>query len=266
MTINNNPNATAESRDRMLEAFDRKMDKAVGCRGDMHIADFKQIDPNSGHLLIGYAQHLGPITSRDVTAFVARAFVGQIVPLMQTASQHNAEGAVKVIISRAVPTRKIEDHNSMLAISSTHFLDQQLGDQWEVKSHADGTKYLARVSNDNITDIVAERRRRMGANALASTVTFSNALSAGVPNLNVGDTVRFYDSGQLLDGKIDSVGAEVVISADTGKYNVAPEAVAEILQVSPQTTADIQGYLGEYFADAYGFEDYADQLTNELSR
>jgi hypothetical protein len=264
--IKNDPTSTVAARDRMLAAFDRKMDKNVGHRGDMHIADFAVIDPNSGHLLIGYQPHLGPITSAAVTAFIARAFDGKVIPLMQTAVQHKAEGAVKVIVARTVPMRKIEDRKSMLAISATHFLDQALGDQWEVKSHSDGTKYLARVSNDNISAIVEERKIRMGAHMIAASVTFGNTLSAGVPNLNVGDTVRFYDSGQMLDGKIESVGAEIVIAADTGRYTVAPEAVAEIVQVSPQTTKDIQGYLGEYFADAYGFEDYAKDLTHELSR
>lgn len=264
--IKNDPNHAVDARDRMLAAFDQKMNAHVGHRGDMYLADFCQIDPNSGHLLIGYQPHLGPITSSAVTSFIARAFNGQLVPMMETAVNHKAEGAVKVIVSRTVPMRKYTDRRSMLAISATHFLDQDLGDQWEVKSHSDGTKYLARISSDNIVDIVAERRRRMGAHMISAAVTFGNTLSAGVPNINVGDVVRFYDSGQMLDGKVESVGAEVVIASDTGRYTVAPEAVAEIIQVSPQTTKDIQSYLGEYFADAYGFEDYGQALTRELSR
>ncbi len=261
--IRNNPNHASEARDRMLENLDRKMSKAVGHRGDMHVADFAPIDPNAGRLLIGYDASLGPIAGSDVTSFVARQFQGQIVPVMATARLHKSVGAVELIINRTVPTRKVEDKSEMMAIASTMFLDQELGDTWEVKSHADGTKYLARVSKDAIGDIVAERRRRM--HVQASTVTFANTLSSGVPNLTAGDTVRFYADSQLHEGKIKSVGAEVAIQADAGMFNVAPEAVTEILQVSQQTNEEIQSYLGEYFADAYGYENYADQLTRQLT-
>lgn len=264
MTVRNNPNSLAESRNRMLSRLNEKMAKTVGHRGDMHIGDFKPVDPNGGHMLIAYEKTLGPIGSNDVTAFVARAFQGALLPIMSTAKQFKAEGAVTVMVQRTVPTRKIEDRAGMLAIANTMFLDQTMGDTWEVKGQPDGTKYLSRVSKDAITDIVAERRSRMSVNA--STVTFGNTLSAGVPNLNHGDQVRFYSDGRLHEGKVKSVGAEVVISSEAGSHTVAPEAVVEILQVSPETTKNVQSYLQEYFSEAYGFEDYSEQLTDELSR
>jgi len=86
-----------------------------------------------------------------------------------------------------------------------------------------------------------------------------------VPNLNRGDVVKFYDGGLILEGKVQSVGAEVKIASDGGNFTVAPEAVVEILQVSPETTENVKSYLSEYFADAYGFEDYANQLTERLT-
>jgi hypothetical protein len=261
--MRNNPNSFVEARDRMLANLDKKMSKTVGHRGDMHIADFLKLDKDSGRMLVGYDAGLGPVGGSDVTAFVARQFVGQVVPMMETAKLHRDAAAVEVVVRRTVPTRKFEDRAAMHAVASTLFLDQELGDTWEVKSHTDGTKYLARVSKDDISAIVAERRRRMSVQA--STATFSNALSAGIPNLNNGDTVRFYADSQLHEGKVRSVGNEVTIQADTGSYTVSPEAVVEILQVSPQTKGEIQSYLGEYFADAYGFEDYAGHLTNKLA-
>jgi len=261
--IRNDPNSLVNARSRMLDNLNLKMAQTVGHRGDMHVADFKSIDQNGGHLLIGYERSLGPITSQDVTAFVSRAFSGQLVPVMQTAKQYKAEGCVAVVVHRTVPTRKIEDKNNMLAVANTMFLDQQMGDTWEVKAQPDGTKYLARISKDNIADIVGERRRRMSVHA--STVTFGNTLSAGVPNLNSGDQVRFYDSGQLLEGRVQSVGDEVKIIAASGTFSVAPEAVVEILQVSPETLKNIQSHLQEYFTDAYGFENYAKELTDSLA-
>lgn len=261
--IRNNPNEIVDARDRMLKKLDQKMSKTVGHRGDVHIADFMKLDKDSGRMLVGYDMGLGPISGSDVTAFVARQFQGEVVPVMETARLHRDAGAVEVIVRRTVPTRKFTDRKAMHAVASTLFLDQELGDTWEVKSHADGTKYLARVSKDDISSIVAERRRRMSVQA--STATFANALSSGIPNLNNGDTVRFYADSQLHEGKVRSVGNEVTIMADTGSYTVSPEAVVEILQVSPQTDREIQSYLGEYFSDAYGFEDYAGNLTRKLT-
>ncbi len=261
--MNGNPNALAEARGRMLRKLDARMSKAVGHRGDMFIADFRRVDEDAGHMLVGYEHSIGPIGSNDVTAFISREFQGLVRPIMETAKQHRAEGAVSVLVHRTVPTRKVEDRRGMLAISNTHFLDQQLGDTWEVKSQADGTKYLARLSTDDISGIVAERRRRMAVQA--STMTFANTLSAGVPNISTGDQVRFYDSGQLLEGKVTAIGNDVRITASTGNYTVAPEAVVEIIQASPETRENIKGYLNEYFTDAYGFEQYAGELTDRLA-
>jgi flagellar hook-associated protein FlgK len=261
--IKNNPNSLIDARSRMLRRLDEKMSASVGHRGDMHVADFKPIDQNGGHLLIGYEKSLGPVTSQDVTAFLTRSFSGQVVPVMETAKQHRAESCVAIVVHRAIPTRKIGDSQGMVAIANTVFLDQQLGDTWEVKAQPDGTKYLARVARDNIADIVGERRRRMSVQA--STATFGNTLSAGVPNLNTGDQVRFYEGGRLLEGKVQSVGDEVKITTTAGGFAVSPEAVVEILQVSPETTKNVQSYLQDYFKDAYGFENYAEQLTDRLA-
>ena len=262
--IRNSPNSMAEARDRMMNRLSAKMDQAVGHRGDLHVADFKRIDQDGGRLLLGYEKTVGPIAGSDVVAFVTRNFKGLLQPLMETARQYRTEGAVSVVVKRTVPTRKIDDKAGMLAISNTHFLDQQLGDTWEVKAQEDGTKYLARVSRDDIGAIVQERRRRMSIQA--STVTFGNTLSAGVPNLTRGDEVRFYEGGRMLDGKVTRVGAaDVSISAGGSSYTVAHEAVAEILQASPQTQQNVRSYLQDYFADAYGFEQYANQLTDRLA-
>lgn len=262
--IRNSPNATAEARARMLTKLSAKMDKVVGHRGDLHIADFQRIDADGGKLLLGYEKSVGPVGANDVVAFVTRCFDGQLQPMMETAKQYKAEGAVALIVKRTVPTRKVEDRQQMLAISNTHFLDQQLGDTWEVKAQEDGTKYLARVSRDDVGAIVSERRRRMSVQA--STVTFGNTLSSGVPNLARGDEVRFYEGGRMLDGKVTRVGAvDVSIAAGGASYTVAPEAVAEILQASPQTQQNVRSYLQDYFADAYGFEEYASEMTDRLA-
>jgi hypothetical protein len=262
--IRNSPNSTADARNRMLNRLAAKMDKVVGHRGDLYIADFQRVDPDGGKLLLGYEKSVGPVGANDVVAFVSRCFDGNLQPLMESAKQYKAEGAVSLMVRRTVPTRKLEDKRSMLAISNTHFLDQQLGDTWEVKAHEDGSKYLARISRDDIGAIVSERRRRMAVQA--STVTFGNTLSAGIPNISRGDEVRFYEGGRMLDGKVTRVGtADVSITAGGTSYTVAHEAVAEILQASPQTQENVRSYLQDYFADAYGFEQYASELTDRLA-
>lgn len=262
--IQNNPNALADARGRMLNRLGAKMDKVVGHRGDVYLADFQRIDADAGHLLLGYERSIGPVTSNDVIACVSRTFDGTLQPIMETAKHYRAEGAVSVVVQRTVPTRKYKDRKQMLAISNIHFLDQQLGDTWEVKAQPDGTRYLSRVSHDDIGAIVQERRRRMSIKA--SVVTFGNTLSAGVPNMSKGDEVRFYDGGHLLVGKITRVGdADVTIAGPTGSMTVAHEAVVEILQASPQTKENVRSYLSDYFADAYGFEDYAKELTDRLA-
>jgi hypothetical protein len=172
---------------------------------------------------------------------------------------HNKEGAVTVLASLYRPTRPIEDAQDLVeVISGTQFLDSELGQTWEVREE-EGQKYLIRSTKDNIEDIIKERRRRMSIQARTVTAT---DLSAGIPNLNVKDVVRYYDGGKILKGTVSNMtGTHVTVD---GK-SVDKHAVIEICQTSPITTKTQQTEMQEYFSKAYGDPNYVKPMTSKPS-
>jgi hypothetical protein len=172
---------------------------------------------------------------------------------------HNKEGAVTVLASLYRPTRPIEDAQDLVeVISGTQFLDSELGQTWEVREE-EGQKYLIRSTKDNIEDIIKERRRRM---SIQARTVIATDLSAGIPNLNVKDVVRYYDGGKILKGTVSNMtGTHVTVD---GK-SVDKHAVIEICQTSPITTKNQQTEMQEYFSKAYGDPNYVKPMTSKPS-
>ena len=52
---------------------------------------------------------------------------------------------------------------------------------------------------------------------------------------------------------------------DGGSFTVPRESVVEILRWSAKTESNLKDSLGRYFSEAYGFDDYGQQLTRDLN-
>jgi hypothetical protein len=263
--IPNDPNAATARLDRMSAKLDEKLEEVVGYRSDLHIGDFQRIDESNAKLQINYDPSLGEALSPDVTAFVLRTFEGALVPQMETAEQHGDAACVTLVVSKHMTKRPIEDIEKLTPIvADVMYIDQKLNDTWRVESLEDGTKYLMRQDEEDITAIVEERRRRMSAGI--AQASYVNKLTASGGNIGVGDIIEFYAEGQTHKGMVVSVpGDRVKVRTQAGVSDISSEAVLRLLEKSKITQSATDEELRQYFRDAYGFEDYAEDLVEPKS-
>lgn len=260
-----NPNSGADRERRMLNRLGEKMHSKVGNRADIFLGDYRTINNATAQMLLGYDDRFGAPTGNDISEFMIRSFKGQVIPQMATARVHKDIEAVSVIAEIYRPTRRMEDANKMVAVASTLYVDSDMGETWEVMGDED-TKFLARVMRDDIGAILNERRKRM-TSKFSGGVCLANALSAGINQVEAGALVRFYWNGTVLQGEVTQVQEKgVKINAeDGGSFTVPREAVTEVLRWSDKTESNLKSSLSQYFSEAYGFDDYGQQIARDLN-
>ena len=238
---------------------------ATGVRGDLVIADFQKFDNQSAHVLLEYAPNIGRPKGEDIERYFAKMFEGRIVPVMSSVSIKPK--AISVVARLNVPTRPIEDSNDKAkmfpVIAGTMYLDNNLGDHWEVKE-ADGKKLLAKVSNDNIDQIIAARRNRMFV--VQSPSVSLASLATARDRLLPGDVVNVYANEDMVAAEITAKiqGGYRVKPTKGGKdMVVAAENVMDVMELAERAAPNETAKLVKYFEDAYGDKSYARELVKD---
>lgn len=260
-----NPETGDDRERRMLARLRGKMASKVGHRADLHLGDYRTINQTTAQLLIGYDNRFDVPSGNHISEFIVKSFEGQVVPQMATAKVHGEIEAVSIVAEIYRPTRRLEESGVMTCIANTLYVDSDMGETWEVMGDED-TKYLARVMKDDIGAILQERRNRM-TSKFSGKVCLANALSAGINQVDAGSLVRFYWNGAVLNGEVTQVQENgVKINAeDGGTFSVPREAVTEVLRFSDNAESNLKDTLGKYFSEAFGFEDYGQQLARDLN-
>lgn len=260
-----NPESGQSREHRMLTRLRSKVHSKVGHRVDLYLGDYRSINNTTAQLLVGYDNRFGIPSGNEISDFMVKNFSGKVVPQMATAKVHKDVEAVSIVAEIYRPTRRLEESQSMVAVASTLYVDKDMGETWEVMGDED-TKYLARVMKDDISSILQERRNRMQSQ-FSGRVTLANALSAGINQVDQGALVRFYWNGTVLQGEVTQVQESgIKINAeDGGSFTVPREAVTEVLRYSDKTESNLKNSLSQYFSDAYGFEDYGQQIARDLN-
>lgn len=249
-----------DSVSRMLDKLREKTAKSVWRRADIYIADYRLLSNTSAYILFGYDNQFGVPSVEDIQTAVVRDFEGRITPALSTAEAHPDYGAVKVIADMVLPTRPYNDSNQMVAVANTVFIDQEMGQTWDLVEGADGIKYLQRKTEDDIGEILKARKQRMMSTASVRGLEFGEAINAGV-EAAVGDHVRFYADSAIHSGEVFNVGLnKVAVKTDAGNYEIAPEAVLDRIYIAAEAEELDKKKLREYYAKIYGPE-YADKLV-----
>ena len=269
-TSPHHPRFAAELTDRITSKLQQRMNAEIGHRGDLFFSEVKRINDSSVWAMIGYDRDVGPRpTSKDVTAFVVKNLKGAAQPVLGSMRIHPDHDAITTILEKPMVTRPVQDVKGMMAVvAGAVYIDQNLGDRWEVRTNATGEKFLMRTAEDDVEALVAERTRRL-ASASRSEFCLAAALSSGLPNLNVGDKVKAYYMGEIHDDcTIAGLSEnEVVLNiAGYGKVSTGKEAVINVVAVSPAENKKMKEELREYFEKAYGDPKYAAELTKETTR
>lgn len=236
------------------------MGKKLGYRGDLFIADYKGINKNATKLLVGYNTNLGQPQMSDVSRYIANSFNGKAMPCLETARIYPNDGAVSIIVSKVRPTRSFNDSKSMIQIAATIYLDENIGDKWEVQKNGDKI-FLSRVDDNDISEIVRQRVNNMQIKA--SVVTFNKLKgSESIASVQKGDTVKFFYQNQEKEGKVLTLGpAKATIKSNGDNIVVDIAAIFEVVSVSSENKKETSDALRKYFEKAYP-GNYGDTYIN----
>lgn len=246
--------------DRMYTQLEEKMETQLGYRGDLYSADYRIVNGSIAKFLMGYNTSLGLPTLSDVASFVIKNFSGRIAPKLETARIYPDDGALSLIVGKVRPTRPYSDRTKMLAVAATLFMDEDLGDKWEVERNGDRV-FLTRIDQEDIGGILAQQMKNMQVQS--STLTFASLQDAKcVANAQAGDTVKFFKDNQVMEGVLVSMGpAKATIRKGGESFVIDPVAIFEVLKVGRSTKQDVVNSLMEYYKKAYP-RDYGKMFIN----
>jgi hypothetical protein len=261
--------AKAERNGSLFNAIERRMNEVTGRRADMYVSDVMALDRDACFALLSFAEMQAPPTTADVIDFVSREFGGKIRPVLETAALYPEHAAIKLMLARYAPTRPLDDTAEMVTVvAGARYLDVDMRDTWDVQAGPDGKKFLRRVSDDDVAEVVRARQARMGAPSTAGVLTVATALGAGVSTAETGDIVRCFFQGNMYpDCTVQKALAGNKLSVQiphVGVVTVAREAV-EIQAISKQKAGQLKGKLSEYYQKAFPDKQYAKELTKDLA-
>lgn len=236
--------------DRLYSKLEEKMSNQLGYRGDLYTADAKSINKNTSKILIGFNSQLGHPTLADLSKYIVKNFDGRISPKLETARVYPESCGVSVIVSKVRPTRAYSDRKQMIAVASTLFLDEQLGDKWEVEQNGDKV-HLARVDEEDISEIISQRMKRMQIKS--SHLSFASVSEEKCfASVQAGDTVKFFKDNTVQEGVVLSVGAtKSTIKAGDKNVVVDTPAIFEVVKVNSALDQSKIRTLREYYEKAY---------------
>lgn len=254
------------SRDRihskLLQRLGEKVEEQnLPPRSDMYVADTQSIDSMKCNLLIGYDAYVaGAPTLSQVERFVESKWHGKIHAQSTTARLHEGEEAISILVTAHTDTRPVTDATVMTRITTNAYMDEQTGAMWHIAD--DGTqKYLMRRAELSIDEIVGSPNRVSRKQARFGELRTAAAM------LTTGDTVRFWDGAMPMIGKVTSLSSDGVgISANGKGYSVAREAVFNIVERSEGQLSAEKSTLQDYYARAFGNEQFAKDLTRKLNQ
>jgi hypothetical protein len=220
---------------------------------------------NTAKVLLAYNQSFGQPSSEDVRQYCLKEFGGKALPNLATAVVYPDKAAIAVVVEAHVPTRKFSERTTMATIvAGTRYIDTTMNETWDVKEK-NGTKFLAKVCDENLDQIIGARRARMAVKA--STITLTACCnSAGLNMLDVGDLVKVMIDSRVMSGaEVEAMNGNLVtvVTREGETHEIPREAVLQVQQLSPAKQAAKARSEQEYFSRAYGDPEFAEQLVGE---
>lgn len=249
---------------RISAKYQQKLGKSHLNRLDLTLADHKMLDKDNttARILVAYNPLHGEPSKSDIQRFVWSTFEAKVNPILTTARIHTSKNVVDLVVEPVRRTLAYAESKKMASvIPGKKYVDSDKG-IWEVRSSEDGqTKFLVRKSEDNIDELLAERRKYVNAGAHLPTFR-SLEKSAGYVNAQEGDTVEFYQGTTPMQGKVVSLGKDNKVKVSTGKVTleIPRQAIMRVIEHSAAFKANKMKMLYEYFEKIMGPE-MAKKLT-----
>lgn len=227
---------------------DHERDTRCG-RIDLELADYNAVGPNDYEMLVEYGRDRGTPTVGQLNEWVTASFNGAFRLNLATVRDYPEMGAVRAHVSENQIPMPMNRSASMMKLGGGRFLDQHKN-QWDVRTAPNGEDVLVRSSDVRVEDILEERISRQRSGRYAR-VMLNQVRTAGVANLEVGDTVIYGEpaGGQLQKtGVLAKVGAQDV--SIKGREGPLPRSyVIDIVDKNAGSKAAQKSYLVDFFAE-----------------
>lgn len=250
--------------ERISAGYRQKVGKAHVSRQDLVLADHEMIDKHNttAKILVAYNPLHGEPSKMEIERFVWGNFDQKVTPVMETARIHTKRACIELVVEAMRSTQAFDTSKKMApVIAGKKYVDSQ-NTVWEVRSSEDGTKYLVRKSDENIDEILNDRRKFVNAGA---TLPSFRGISkdAGYVNAQEGDTVEFYQGTQPLVGKVTSIGKDntVKVSVGASSMTIPRQSILRVIEHSPSYKKQKMQGLYDYFEKFLGPE-LAKKLTD----
>jgi len=254
------------NQNRAFAKLEQKLSSSVGHRVDLQFADARRINASTAHFMLAYTDTKIP-SSDEIADFFVRKYNAKITPFLSTARVYKTQKVITVVAQILSITRDIEDTNKSFmkpVIEGAVYLDVPLQETWEVAERA-GTKVLVRKVKDDIIALVNARKKTMMDSY--STKTFASlAVGDNVTRylaiLDKGDYVRVLVDEKVIQAEVVSVkDDQVKVKYKGGMTSVPRQNVLEIVGKNPALVEKQEQEMVNYFAKAYGDEDYAEDMV-----
>jgi hypothetical protein len=231
-------------------------------RPDLYLADWKRVSSHSAKLLVGWAASLEAPTPEAIDNFVLASFDGKIQLNIATLRVHPTSQAASFVVSSVVPTRHLKDASSLLKVGPTRYMERKANgeqDVWEVREDGDGNRHLVMLAEDNLDEVLEERKRAIQFRGQGRVASFDRLSTPGRPVVNDGDRVKFYHKGLLKEGTVlRREEGDFVIRSGSTRCRVTEAAVIDVVTKDPATVMNQKERVRLYWERILGKE-YVDK-------
>ena len=252
----------------MLDRLEQKINASVGHRADLQYSDARRINRNTAHFMLAYSGDKAP-SSQDIGDFFARKFDYKLTPFLSTARVYDTQKVVTVVAQILSITREIEDikrQNMVPVIQGAVYLDVPLEETWQVEDR-EGRKVLVRRVKDDIMALVQARKKSMldsSSDKTFASIARGDTLLKFLALLEKGDQVRVMMDDKIVDAEVVAVTeSEVKVRTKGGMKTLPRQSVVDVVARSPEKQAMSLDEQKQYYTDAFGDPEYAEQLTTK---
>jgi len=180
-------------------------------RVDLELADYQRVGEHDVQVMVEYARDRGAPKPSQLSEWITAEFNGGFRTNLATVRNHPELSAMTMHLQENQIPMPMSRSARMLKLGGGQYIDKHQN-QWSVEKAANGEDVLVRSSDVRIDDILEERISRQRSGRYAR-VHLGMVRTAGVANLETGDTVLYADpmGGQLQKtGVLTKVGPKSV--------------------------------------------------------
>ena len=236
---------------RLREKLDDHVSKTRCGRSDLRLADYRMVDPHVAQVAVEYLRDLGTPTPTQVSEWVTTAFGGHFHVNATTLRDYPEKSAITMHLRENQVPMPVTKIAGMIKVGGTQYMDKQKN-LWRIEKSPTGEDILVRTSGTNAEELLRElaNRHKEGRYAM---VKLDDLRTAGVVNLDVGDTVLYSEPGGgvlLKEGVVTAIkGQSVTIQGREGAMDRSyiMDIVDKSATAKSKRNQEMVDFMTEYF-------------------